>query len=212
MPTRDWASIRKTLIAVYNPTVQEKFATNISTNKEEQMNQLMIQSNDSSLIAQSRITLFNLRFPSALEVYSAVPEWWQVRIEAGRPQMIFMFAEVLGERNFGSAKYPISIPHPIVKHYQNSPLPDYQKGQYEGILILNDNSKVIINAISEEEANRVLTACKAIIIPDFLTNAIQKVSQRRGVELLTINVHAKRVDYFSTGLKKTKPDWTDTFP
>ncbi|MHC5863188.1 collagen-like triple helix repeat-containing protein, partial [Nostoc sp.] len=148
---------------------------------------------------------------SSIEVYAAVPEWWQVRIEAGRPQMIFMFAEDLGEGNFDSAKYPITVPHPIAKHYETSPLPSYQKGQYEGIVILKDNSKIIINAISTEEAERVLSAIKAIVIPEFLEGAIQKISPRRGVSLLTITVHPKRVEYFSTGLKKTKSDWIDVF-
>ncbi|MEH2161606.1 MAG: hypothetical protein V7K38_11275, partial [Nostoc sp.] len=148
---------------------------------------------------------------SGTEYYAAVPEWWQVRIEAGRPQMIFMFAEDLGEGNFDSAKYPITVPHPIVKHYETSPLPSYQKGQYEGIVILKDNSKIIINAISNEEAERVLTAIKQIVIPEFLEGSIQKISPRRGVELLTITVYPKRVEYFSTGLKKTKSDWVDVF-
>ncbi|MEH1871609.1 MAG: hypothetical protein V7K73_09270 [Nostoc sp.] len=148
---------------------------------------------------------------SKVECYAAVPEWWQVRIESNRPQMVFMFAEQLSEGNFDSAKYPITVPHPIIKHYETSPLPPYQKGQYEGILILKDNSKIIINAISTEEAEKVLSAIKEIIIPEFLEGAIQKIAQRRGVKLLTITVHAKRVEYFSTGLKKTKPDWIDIF-
>ncbi|MEH1818711.1 MAG: collagen-like protein, partial [Nostoc sp.] len=148
---------------------------------------------------------------SKVECYAAVPEWWQVRIESNRPQMVFMFAEQLSEGNFDSAKYPVTVPHPIVKHYETSPLPSYQKGQYEGIVILKDNSKIIINAISAEEAERVLTAIKAIVIPEFLEGAIQKIAQRRGVSLLTITAHPKRVEYFSTGLKKTKPDWIDVF-
>lgn len=209
MPIRDWAKIRQTLISIYNTKVIEKFGTTPSVEQQARLELLKIQSNDSALIAQSRIELFNLLFPA--EYYAAVPEWWQVRLEANRPQMIFMFAEKLGTNNFDSAKYPITVPHPTASHYQTSPLPDYQKGQYEGILTLKDNSKVIINAISPEEADKVLKACKAIIIAEFLVGATQKIGPRSGVELLKINVSAKHVNYFSSGLKNTKPDWIDYF-
>ncbi|MEH1922171.1 MAG: hypothetical protein V7L07_14015, partial [Nostoc sp.] len=149
---------------------------------------------------------------SQTEYYSAVPEWWQIRIEAGRPQMIFMFAQKMENGNFGSPKYPLTIPHPIVQHYSTSPLPDYKKGQYEALLTLKDNSKLIINAFSVEEAQKMLDACKALIQPEYLEGAIQRpIAPRKGPELLEIDVIAKRAEYFSTGLKNTKPDWIDSF-
>lgn len=210
MPIRDWIAIRKSLVANYNPKVAAKFGDTPTNDEQTIINQMQIKSTDSNLIAQTRITLFNNQFP--VQSYAAVPEWWQIRIEAGRPQLIFMFAQKLGEDNFDSAKYPLTIPHPIVKHYQTSPIPDYQKGQWEALLTLKDNSKLIINAISAEEAQRVLDACKLIIQPEFLQGALQRpIAPRKGPELLEINVSARRAEYFSTGLKNTVPDWIDSF-
>ena len=146
------------------------------------------------------------------EYYTAVPEWWQIRIEGDRPQMVFLFGEKLGENNYDTARYPITIPHPIVQHYTTSPLPDYKKGQYEVLLTLKDNSKLIINAFSIDEAEKMLEACKAIIDPDYLDGSILRpIAPRKGPQLLEIVVGARRSEYFSTGLKNTKPDWIDTF-
>lgn len=211
MPVRNWATIRKLLINKFNPTVIANFGSEkLSDDDTALKSAILIEPNDSSLIVSSKLALYYQRFP--IQSYAAVPEWWQIRLEANRPQMIFMFAQKLGESNFDSPKYPITIAHPIVKHYQESPIPDYQKGQWEAMLTLKDNSKLIINAISLAEAQKVLDACKAIIQPEFLEGAIERpIAPRRGPPLLEIHVSPRRVDYFSAGLKNTKPDWTDTF-
>ena len=211
MPIRDWAAIRKTLIANYNPKVQAQFGATPSASDQQIMNQMLVQLSDSSLMAQSRIQLFNQQFPPTVEAYAAVPEWWQIRIEGNRPQMIFLFAQILGENSFDYAKYPITIPHPIVKHYQQSPLPNYQKGQYEGIVTLKDNSKIIINAFSNQECEKIIEAAKKLVIPDFLVGATEKIAPRKGPELSTVKVSARSAKYFSTGLKNVKPDWIDKF-
>ena len=144
------------------------------------------------------------------ECYAAVPDWWQVRVEGKRPQMVFLFAVDLGNGNLDYAKYPITIPYPIVKKYQTSPLPPYKKGQYEGMLILNDNSKVFVNAFDEDEANKMLDAAAIIIQPQYLQGSNRKVSQRKGEQMLQVNVVPKRLEYFSEGTK-TKSDWIVEF-
>jgi hypothetical protein len=210
MPIRDWAAIRKSLIATYNPTVAAKFTTPVSSTDQQTINLMQVQSNDSSLIAQSRITLYNQQFPN--QAIAAIPDWWAVRVGAGRPQMIFRFAVKLAQNSgYDSAKYVISVPHPVVKHYTTSPIPSYQKGQIEGIITLSDNSKVVINAISAEEVQRVLDAIKLIIIPSFLEGQSTKIGPRSGYTLITDTVYARTASYFSSGFKNMKPDWIDLF-
>ena len=144
--------------------------------------------------------------------YAVVPESWELRPEAQRPQLIIVFKEKLANGTIGTSPYPLTIPHPIPDKPKSCPIPDYQKGQWEGILVLKDNSKVIVNAISLEEADRILTVIKGIIYPAYLKGSYQKVGQRKGQALKTINVIGKNAFYFSQGIKNARqPDWMVTF-
>ena len=147
------------------------------------------------------------------ECYSAVPEMWQVRIEANRPQMVFMFAEFDETgKVIGYAKNPITLPHPIDSQYLKSPLPEYQKGQWEALLTLKDNSKLIINAFNLEEAEKMLEACKKLIKPEMLEGAIERpIAPRKGTELLQIKVRCLKSEYFPNGLKNAKPSAVSIF-
>lgn len=93
MPIRDWAAIRKSLIANYNPTIAEKFGATPSAADNDSIQLMTVKSNDSSLIAQSRITLFNQKFPSG-DAYAVCPDGWLIRPEYHRPQGIYQFVEV----------------------------------------------------------------------------------------------------------------------
>lgn len=267
MTARDWALIRKYLVANYNVKVNNYFTSNPNTDLQTLC---LIQSKDSALIAEMRMSLFHqqakptdnpyqlvevsarffdscngttpvwkhrtvrcfkgqeshtvLTFENLADIkgqqtcntgtcYAAVPEWWQIRLEGKRPQLVILFAEIDSNGNVvGSAKNPISIPHPIVQRQTTAPLPPYQKGQYEAMVTLNDNSKIIINAISAEVADSTLQAATKLVQPQYLEGAIYRPSApRKGTELLQINVKAVRGEYFSTGLKNVQPDWVDIY-
>ncbi|MEH2113537.1 hypothetical protein [Nostoc sp.] len=210
MPIRDWAKIRKLLRENYNHVVVSSFGSDtLSTSDSELKDAMTIQATDSFLIANSRITLYNQKFPN--QAIAAVPEWWQVRPEGKRPQLILLCGEKFENGNIGSLVYPITIPHPKTERRTTSPIPDYRKGNIEAILTLKDNSKAIVNAYDTDTANSLIEAIKLIIDPTYLEGSFSKVGLRKGQELLTINVRAKESRYFSNGLKNTKPDWVDKF-
>lgn len=140
---------------------------------------------------------------------AAIPLGWQIRPEASRPQAIFQFAEVDGSGNItGSPKYPITVPH-LVNNPPTNPLPNYTKGNYELIYVLNDNSRITIHAMDQNNANTVLNA----IIPLLDTNYTSKAYTSKSGLVVTQTpiaqnlVTCRMVKYYSTGVQASVPDW-----
>lgn len=146
-----------------------------------------------------------------IQAIAAVPEWWQVRSEAKRPQLVVLYGEKKTSGKIGKAVYPITLPHYEGTKSSKSPLPAYRKGQHEGILTLSDNSKVIVNAYSEAEAKKVLQAAKQAIKTHYLKGSHIKIGIRKGVELKTIEVVPVKAKYFPTGLQNLSPKWIANF-
>lgn len=153
---------------------------------------------------------------------AAIPDAWQVAIEGDRPQLIVLFAEVIkttdGKFRLGRSRYPISIPHYHKPQEFKPVIPDYRKGQYEGKLILKDNSRLVVNAYSPGEAKRVIAQLVQYINPEmFRTNSqgnpikIPKIIERNGDELKQIIVTPTNANFFSTGRKDMNPDWVKQF-
>jgi hypothetical protein len=169
-----------------------------------------IQFESTALIAEELCLQKNKS--SECECYAAVPDWWQIRPEAGRPQLVIQFGEDLGNGKIGAPKYAITIPHYKGSKPSASPLPKYKKGSWEEILTLNDNSKVIVNAENQSEARKVINACQQIISPEYLTNSYLKGGTiRKGKALKEILVIPKMAKFFSTGQQNTIPDWIVRF-
>jgi hypothetical protein len=161
-----------------------------------------------------------LKFKELAEIYAyqncnsdtdcaAIPLGWQIRPEASRPQAIFQFAEVDGSGNItGSPKYPITVPH-LVNNPPTNPLPNYTKGNWELIYVLNDNSRVTIHAMDQDNANTVLNA----IIPLLDTNYTSKAYTSKSGLVVTQTpiaqnlVTCRMVKYYSTGVQNSVPDW-----
>jgi hypothetical protein len=146
-----------------------------------------------------------------IEAIAAVPDWWQVRIEGRRPQLIMHFAEMGLDGKLDKTKYVISIPQALNVKPLASPISAYRKGQYEGILTLNDNSKLIVNAISETEAQRVIDEASGSIDPKYLNGSFIKIGIRKGQALKQIMVYPKYAKFFSSGLQSLQPDWVVSF-
>ena len=102
---------------------------------------------------------------------AACPDGWLIRPEYHRPQVIYQFAQIDGSGNIiGAPKYKITVPH----HISTKPttgLPNYQRGNWETIFVLNDNSKVTIHSLDAANGNLMLNAIKLLIDPAQLTNA-----------------------------------------
>jgi len=211
MPTRDWATIRQGLIANYNPKVTAQFGATPTAAQQASMNQLLIQSRDSSLIAQSRIALFNLEYPSSGtdDAYAVCPDGWLLRPEYHRAQAIYQFVEIDNTgKVIGSPKYRITIPH----HNSTKPttaLPNYQRGSWEIIYVLSDNSKITIHSLDQDNGMLILNAAKALVDSNYLIGAYLSKSCLVGstTPIAQKIVKCRMAKFYSTGVLNVFPDW-----
>lgn len=153
---------------------------------------------------------------------AAIPDAWQVAIEGDRPQLVVLFAEVIkttdGKTRLGRSRYPISIPHYNKPQEFKPVFPNYKKGQYEGKLLLKDNSRLVVNAYSASEAKRVIAQLVQYINPNMFRKDSKgkaitspKIIERNGDDLKQIVVTPTNANFFSTGRKDMNPDWVKQF-
>ncbi len=123
-----------------------------------------------------------------------------------------MFKELKADNTIGNDPYSITIPHCTFENPPTaSPVDTYNKGNWQGILTLKDNSKVTVNCSSMDEGHRVLDLISTVIDPDYLVGSFRKVGQHRGAAYKEITVKAVRLDYYPTGAKNMKPAYQKSF-
>lgn len=156
-------------------------------------------------IAEIQIDLIKLR--NQEPPIAAVPEWWQIRIGNDRPQSVILYAEKLANGKISpKSRWPLTIPH-YNEAFKKPRLPSYEKGQWEGILTLKDNSKLIVNAKTQKEAERMLRQLGKFIKGDMMLGATSKVGLRKGKKLKECKVIPVSISFFSQGQENTNPDW-----
>lgn len=150
------------------------------------------------------------------DAIAVVPEWWSNRIGSGRPQLIIQYAKMKDDGTYDSAKYVVTIPHYKDESFGNS-APDisninpYEKGQYMGVLTLPDNSKLIVNCKSLDEA-RIICADLIKITNYAIGDCEFTISERKGQSLKEDRVYPRVMKYFPQGQKDTKPLWIYHLP
>ena len=155
---------------------------------------------------------------SQCDEIAAVPEWWQVRAGADRPQLIVQYAQMLTPPGFTPAKYGppnhiITIPHYSVPADQTTreAFPPYQKGQAMSVLTLKDNSKLIVNCNSQRTAQILTDQLQSTIDSSQMNGAALSIGIRKGQALKTVVVYPRIVKYFANGQKDLKPTWIKYF-
>lgn len=141
---------------------------------------------------------------------AAVPDWWQVRLGADRPQLIVQYARKFSDGTWDKPKYLISIPRWSKSESLTvaDDFPTYQKGQYQGTTIFSDNSKLIVNCITAAESERVTAKLLLSISEINKLNSVYTTSFRRGRSLSEITVYPRIVKYFATGQRDLNPTWS----
>jgi hypothetical protein len=141
--------------------------------------------------------------------YVALPESAQLKIVGNYPQLIVQYAEILPSGKLGAPKYSVSIPHYRFNRQQTqaSLFPGYKKGQFSGILVLPDNSKIVVNAESEAVASTTVEALSLCVPPEMRQKAIISTTRRKGPVLSQINVAPKICNYYATGKLSDAPNW-----
>jgi len=144
---------------------------------------------------------------------AVVPDWWQVRLGADRPQLMVQYARKFSDGAWDKPKYVLSIPHWSKSKELTtiSDFPTYQKGQYQGTTILSDNSKLIVNCITAAEAERVTVKLLSTLPPLVKVNSTYVSAFRRGRPLAEILVYPRIIKYFATGQRDLNPTWVKKF-
>ncbi len=140
---------------------------------------------------------------------AATPDGWLIRPEWHRRQAVYQFAQIDASGNItGAPKYKITVPHHLATQ-PTAPLPNYQRGNWETIFVLNDNSKVTIHSLDAANGNLMLNAIKLLIDPAQLTNAYLSKSCLvvTNTDIAQITVKNRMAKYWSEGTKNELPDW-----
>jgi len=200
---------------ITNVNNQVSNITNQITNVNNQVNNATNQITETKTqvhYISTEITNISNKECDCKESVLTLPERYQIPVDGHIPQIIYIFREINEDGSWGERMYPMTVPHP-----QNTtapserPLPNYQKGSWELIFTLKDNTKVFINAVSMEECNRVIELVKPLIDRNFLESSFQKIGQRKGQALLEIKVRIFKVDFYAKGTKNAKPTWSKYF-
>lgn len=184
-------------------TTLDFFAT--SKDQAEQMAQLHFD--NAKLAAELCVSRNNTQE----EAVVSLPLSWQIRNEGNRPQLVIQCAAKKDNNQWGSAMYPITVPHWKGGINDKPSLPVYRKGNHEGILVLADNSKVTVNAANRAECIKIINAVKPWIKKEMLQGSYFK-SGDIDSDIKVQQVKPMYGRYFSTGQKKGKPDWRVDFP
>lgn len=137
-----------------------------------------------------------------------IPEWWQLRPEADRPQLVILCAPKKPDGTLGSAKYVVTIPHyRYSTPHAFAPFYSLSKGSFQGITTLKDNSKIIIYGNTALHTRQVLLALDSEIDSAYRLPFNPKVGPIGNPNFAEITVYPKYGKYFSTGARKTVPDW-----
>jgi hypothetical protein len=143
---------------------------------------------------------------------ASVPEWWAVRPGADRPQLAIIFANVLSTGKLGRSYWTLHIPHYNKPKGFRPSIPTYMKGDWQGTLVLTDNSKMVVNCESKQECMKVLNKLK-ILVPFELRSKNGKAIKPKILEYPSktfkgVRVVPIRADFYSKGKENAAPDWS----
>ncbi len=219
---RDWRTSQRYIRIGHNKAIRNYFQTvKRGTTRESLRNSLLITSFDSADHMLVKMQYFN-QYLSGIktDTVPVIPEWWQARVGSDRPQLVVTFRpkNVSSNKSKKSdSKWCLTIPHFQASksniQQQLRLIPDYTKGQYQGVLTLKDNSKLIVYAKSINEAERFIKKIVSsdLIDPKYIVNKTRiendiKLGRANG-NFKEITVTPTAAKYFSTGQKNLQPDW-----
>jgi rhodanese-related sulfurtransferase len=147
------------------------------------------------------------------EAIALIPEWWQIRAGAKRPQLLIMYRGK-DQNGWTNTRRSFSVPHanPKLRKALKSIIPKtINKGAYQGIYTLKDNSKIVQYCASANEAERVLNQLERLILTNQKTGDIKtgEIKGNRSKEFMKGVLYAYEARYYATGQAQNTPDWKE---
>jgi hypothetical protein len=176
--------------------------------------------NDSAVLAVLRMRIFE-EYRTAIgdsNFFALVPDNFQAKMHQFPPQLVVGLGEVIsGEVT--KPKWTFAIPHYKYKTPDPKPkIPPLDKGDWWARLVLTDNSRIYINAVSAAEGTAFINAIADLIDPDFLP--IERplridTGERGGEPIRKVSTKPVSAMYYKKPLKNAKgkfdprlqPDW-----
>lgn len=140
------------------------------------------------------------KFCERVDPVVAMPDHHYYRSGGDVPQLVYIYRQKL-DNGIDSKNYLLTIPYPTATAINNPPkLPDYIKGNYEGIYRLSNNFPVIINAKDRNEVIKVWDFIKPLIEPQYTSKFIKKIAEREGqIIFVERDCTVWAADYFAKG-------------
>ncbi len=132
-----------------------------------------------------------------IETNAIVPDAWQVKVGNDRPQLAIQWANSLGNGEIGTSRYNLSIPH-WNGSTNWSLLPKYRKGNWQGRIILKDNSRLMVYAYSASEAKRAIKALLKFVSPSMIKSRTPYIGEAN-VDHSTSFVEPTLAKFFEKG-------------
>ena len=203
-----WKLTQRVIKIGFNRQIRNYFKDIQSDSRQDKgravlRNSLLIKDDDSALEVLNKQIYFYLGLQDNRELIATIPEHWEKRVGSDRSQLVVIYRpkHKTPER---TGNYPICIPH--YAGDKKPKIPEFKKGNWQGILTLEDNSKLIINGASSTETERVIKAFKRYIKPAYLTDNL-KIGHLKSNPFHEFEVKPLRADYYSRGKKNAQPDW-----
>ncbi|MEM9148923.1 MAG: hypothetical protein AAGB19_00430 [Cyanobacteria bacterium P01_F01_bin.3] len=144
------------------------------------------------------------------DVNAVLPMHWDAK-HGEIPQLVVSWRKVGG----GDSKWAMNIPHPRADIGPDYPFnfPDYQKGGNMASVRLIDNSQLIVNALSEAEAQKVIDYIGANLLdPAYIPQSgLRMVYSKNVADYAEVEVTAVHIKKFQ-GHKTTAPSWALRIP
>ena len=124
----------------------EKSDSRTNTGRAAIKTALLIRDNDSALEVVNKQLYFSNYLNQ--ELLASYPDGWQIKKGQNIPQLAIIYRDT--DKKSNSGNYTTYIPH--FNETKNINIPSYNKGDYWARWILKDNSQIVINAKTENEA------------------------------------------------------------
>lgn len=210
----DWRTTQKYIRVAHNKTVKEFFKLNesypgISPNLR---NSVLIYKNDSATQCLIKMKFFEQSITNYDALKPIIPEWWQVRKGADVPQLVVVFKPKKPTKENKTSRWSFSLPHFINSPDKVKQITGFHKGNVQGMLTFNDNSKIIIYGKHRTEVKATLKKWSKAgffnskhLDPSNLDLKIGDINTRANFKELEIIPSSAK--YFGNGQTKTQPDW-----
>lgn len=204
-----WNWTQKVIKIGHNRAVKKHFKDVIAddgkaTGRQSIKTALLIRDEDSALEVLNKQIYFNRIADGGIPI-ATMPEWWPRRVGADIPQLAIVFRP-RGKKT----SYQLVIPH--YNGDRNPKIPAFKKGSYRGELTCTDNSKLVVNAGSEAEAERVIRVLRRYIVPKFVSGKTPIVQRVKGTNFKEARVIPVLADFHPHGQKEGIPaKWRKRF-